>query len=58
MVRRAELLDDQAMRQFIRDGYVSVRAELPRSFHDDIYQRLERVTAEEGTRATTCSHGS
>ena len=40
------LLDDAAMRRFITDGYVVLRPEFPREFHDRIYHQIESVLAE------------
>jgi hypothetical protein len=39
------LLDDAAMRRFIIDGYLVLRPEFPREFHDRVRQRLEEVLA-------------
>ena len=35
------LLTDDAMQRFIREGYVTVRSALPKSYHDAMYARLE-----------------
>ena len=35
------LLDDDALQGFIRDGYVTVRSELPREFHERVYAALD-----------------
>lgn len=35
------LLADEAMRRFIREGYVTVQSALPKSYHDAMYARLE-----------------
>jgi len=48
MARPAALLDDDAMRQFIRDVYVSVWADLPASFHESVCAELDEVTSKEG----------
>ena len=42
------LLDDAAMRRFIVDGFVKVRADYPASFHEIIYGKLEEVFEKEG----------
>ena len=42
------LLDDAAMRRFIVDGFVKVRADYPASFHEVIYNKLEEVFEKEG----------
>jgi hypothetical protein len=39
------LLDDAAMRRFIIDGYLVLKPEFPREFHDRVGQRLEKVLA-------------
>jgi HEAT repeat protein len=41
------LLDDRAMRQFITDGYIQVRADFPPSLHRDIYRQIEALLAKE-----------
>ena len=35
------LLDDYAMQDFIREGYISFELDLPRSYHKMIYQKIE-----------------
>ena len=35
------LLTDEAMQGFVREGYVTVQSELPKSYHDAMYARLE-----------------
>jgi hypothetical protein len=42
------LLDDAAMRRFIIDGYIVLKPDLPREFHDSIYRRLEELLADSG----------
>jgi len=42
------LLSDQAMQKFIRDGYVSVKVDLPPSFHDALYDKTEKLFASVG----------
>ena len=34
------LLNDSAMAHFIREGYLTLRSELPRSFHEEVYREL------------------
>jgi HEAT repeat protein len=48
MVEQAQLLDDEAMARFVRDGYVMVQTGLPRSFHDDLRKQVEAVLDAEG----------
>ena len=42
------LLDDVQMQQFITDGYITVRADYPPEFHQDIYQQIEAMFESEG----------
>lgn len=42
------LFDDETMRDFIVNGYCVVRPDLPKSFHDTIYEKTEAVFAKEG----------
>lgn len=35
------LLDDEAMQGFVREGYVTVKSELPREFHDRMHAALD-----------------
>ncbi len=35
------LVTDEAMQSFIREGYITVRSALPKSYHDAMYARLE-----------------
>ena len=41
-------LTDEQMRDFIVNGYLTVKADLPRSFHETIYRKTEEFTAKEG----------
>ena len=34
------LLDDDAMRRFVREGYVVLQSELPREYHDRMHDAL------------------
>ena len=43
-----KLLDDAAMRQFIRDGYVTVQADLPGGLSESVVEQLDTVLAAEG----------
>ena len=36
------LTDDQ-MRTFIRDGYVIVRPDLPRDYHDEMFAKVDQL---------------
>ena len=42
-----KLTDDQ-MRAFIRDGYIVVRPDLPREFHDEMFAKIDEVFEAEG----------
>ena len=41
------LTDDQ-MRTFIRDGYITVRPNLPREYHDEMFAKVDEVFQTEG----------
>ena len=41
-------LTDAQMRDFIVNGYLTVQADLPRSFHETIYRKTQEYTATEG----------
>jgi hypothetical protein len=41
MTDTATLLDDEAMRRFLVDGYLVVKTNFPRSVHDGIHQQLD-----------------
>ncbi len=43
-----DLLDDTQMQQFITDGYITVRADYPPEFHQDLYQQIEAMFESEG----------
>lgn len=42
------LLSDKEIRQFIRDGFILVRADFAEPIHRQIYEQLEEVFADEG----------
>ena len=42
------LLNDPQIQQFITDGYITVRADYPPEFHQDIYQQIETMFESEG----------
>jgi HEAT repeat protein len=48
MAEGVKLLDDEAMARFIRDGYVTVRTELPQQFHEHLRRRVVEVMDREG----------
>ena len=48
MAANKYLLNDRAMRQFITNGYIQIRADFPPSLHRDIYQQIETLLAKEG----------
>jgi hypothetical protein len=39
------LLDDDAMRRFIMEGYLVLQPDFPEGFHEKIYQQIEEVVA-------------
>ena len=41
-------LTDDRMRAFIRDGYIVVRPDLPREFHDEMFAKIDEVFEAEG----------
>ena len=41
-------LTDEQIRDFIVNGYVTVKADLSRSFHETIYRKTQELTAKEG----------
>ena len=42
------LLDDDAMRSFITDGFVTVDADMPSGFHQSLYEQVDSVFESEG----------
>ena len=46
--KESHKLTDAQMREFIVNGHLTVRADLPRSFHETIYRKTEELTAKEG----------
>ncbi|MCZ6679978.1 MAG: HEAT repeat domain-containing protein [Candidatus Poribacteria bacterium] len=48
MVDKTYLLNDEQMRHFIVNGYVTVKTDLPKSFHDAIFEQTETVFEKEG----------
>lgn len=47
-LNRSNRLTDTQLRDFIVNGYLTVRTELPRSFHETIYRKTQELTAKEG----------
>ncbi len=47
-LKESHKLTDAQMREFIVNGHLTVRADLPRSFHETIYRKTEELTAKEG----------
>ena len=41
-------LTDAQMRDFIVNGHITIKADLPRSFHETIYRKTQELTAKEG----------
>ena len=48
MQTHSNLFNDQQMRDFIVNGYVTVKTELPRSVHETIYRKTQEFTEKEG----------
>jgi hypothetical protein len=44
----SNLFSDQQMQQFIRNGFVSMRVDMPDGFHESIYDRCESIYDSEG----------
>ncbi len=58
MIDKEFLLDDAQMQQFIVDGYITVRADYPPTFHEKTYQQLEAVFEHEGNIGNNIRHVS
>lgn len=48
MIEKTHLLDDSQMRDFIVNGYLIVETDLPRNYHDEIYETTNTVFEKEG----------
>ena len=48
MIDKTHLLDDNQMREFIVNGYLIVKTDLPRNYHDAIYETTNTVFEKEG----------
>ena len=48
MVGEEKLLNDQEMRDFIQNGYVTLKTDLPASFHNNVYQKVEEMFEDHG----------
>ena len=48
MISATHLLSDDAVRQFIVDGHLAVRTELPRAFHQACFEKIEAMIESEG----------
>ena len=48
MIGKENLFTDEQMKQFIANGYVIVKPNVPTSLHKTIYQKLDKVVAKEG----------
>jgi hypothetical protein len=44
----AHLLDDDAVKRFLTEGYLLVRPDLPPEFHEDVCRRIDAVLARRG----------
>ena len=47
-LKESHKLTDAQIREFIVNGHLTVRADLPRSFHETIYRKTQELTAKEG----------
>ncbi len=47
-MKPVQLLDDQAMQKFIREGYISVKVDFPKNFHNALYKDTEELFASVG----------
>ena len=45
---KSKKLTDAQMRDFIVNGHLTIKTELPRSFHETIYRKTQEYTAKEG----------
>ena len=48
MDQKEYLLNDQQMKDFIRNGYITVQTHLPAEFHESVFQQTENVFETEG----------
>lgn len=48
MIDKTHLLNDSQMRDFIVNGYLIVKTDLPRNYHDEIYETTNTVFEKEG----------
>ncbi len=48
MMQESNLFSDEQMRDFIVNGYVTVKTDLPRSVHETIYRKTQETTESEG----------
>ena len=48
MVSEKKLLNDQEMRNFIQNGYVTLQTDLPASFHGNVYKKVEEMFEDHG----------
>ena len=47
-LKESRKLTDAQMRDFIVNGHLTIKADLPRSFHETIYRKTQELTAKEG----------
>ena len=47
-LKESHKLTDAQMRDFIVNGYITIKTELPRSVHETIYRKTQELTAKEG----------
>jgi HEAT repeat protein len=47
-LKESHKLTDAQMREFIVNGHLTIKTDLPRSFHETIYRKTQELTAKEG----------
>ena len=48
LIDKENLFTDEQMKQFIANGYVIIKPDIPTSLHETISQKLDEVVAKEG----------
>ena len=46
-----DLFTDEQMREFLTNGFVVIKPDLPKSLHDTIYQKLDQAVEMDGKEA-------
>lgn len=47
-LKESHKLTDAQMREFVVNGHLTIKTDLPRSFHETIYRKTQELTAKEG----------